>query len=508
MAQGLLPYQYQGQDGESGMTALGGLPVYLDLSRAAGLPGSISRHLRVREGSQGYTDAQMVMSLILLQLCGGECVDDMRVLEADEGFSRLLKRVEHHGLPRPERRELMRRWRKARERSVPSPSSVFRYLEGFHDPAQEGLRKTGSAFVPLSNASLRGFCEVNRDLVGFVQRHAPQRVATLDMDATLVETAKEGALYCYQGHKAYQPIQVYWAEAGVVAHTEFRDGNVGANFELPRILKETLAGLPAGVEKVCLRSDAAGYDWDLLSYCAQGKSERFGVIEFAVGSHVSPEFKKAAGAVPESDWRPLHRESYGKFIETEQEYAEVVFVPSLAGHSKKGPAYRFIAIRERFSVQLGLPDLEAQRDLPFQTMEMGGCPYKLFAVVTNRDLAGEELIRWYRGRCGKGEEIHGVLKEDLAGGKLPSGSFGANAAWWWITVLAFNLNSAMKQLVLGSEWFPKRLKAIRFALIRIPGRVVEHARKLIVWVGGRHPSLSLLVRARSTIAEMSLAPAL
>ena len=32
------------------------------------------------------------------------------------------------------------------------------------------------------------------------------------------------------------------------------------------------------------------------------------------------------------------------------------------------------------------------------------------------------------------------------------------------------------------------------------GRVVEHARKLIVWVSGRHLSLSLLVRARSTIA--------
>jgi hypothetical protein len=29
---------------------------------------------------------------------------------------------------------------------------------------------------------------------------------------------------------------------------------------------------------------------------------------------------------------------------------------------------------------------------------------------------------------------------------------------------------------------------------------MEHARKLIVWVSGRHPSLSLLVRARSTIA--------
>jgi hypothetical protein len=48
---------------------------------------------------------------------------------------------------------------------------------------------------------------------------------------------------------------------------------------------------------------------------------------------------------------------------------------------------------------------------------------------------------------------------------------------------------------------------IRFALIHLPGRVVEHARKRIVWVGGRHPSLSLLVRARSTIALLAPSPA-
>ena len=70
-------------------------------------------------------------------------------------------------------------------------------------------------------------------------------------------------------------------------------------------------------------------------------------------------------------------------------------------------------------------------------------------MVTNRDLPGDELVRWYRRRCGKGEEVHAVLKEDLAGGRMPSGEFGANAAWWAIVVLAFNLHSAMKWLVLG-----------------------------------------------------------
>jgi hypothetical protein len=52
------------------------------------------------------------------------------------------------------------------------------------------------------------------------------------------------------------------------------------------------------------------------------------------------------------------------------------------------------------------------------------------------------------------------MKEDLAGGKLPSGDFGENAAWWWIMVLALNLNQAMKALVLGKSWISKRMKGL------------------------------------------------
>ena len=43
--------------------------------------------------------------------------------------------------------------------------------------------------------------------------------------------------------------------------------------------------------------------------------------------------------------------------------------------------------------------------------------YKVSGVVTNRGVDAEELVWWYRQRCGKGEEVHSVLKEDLAGGQ-------------------------------------------------------------------------------------------
>ncbi len=66
MKQGVLPFQYEEEKRSTGMTALAGLPAYLDLARVAGLARSIERHVRVREGGQGWSDSQMVTSLVLL----------------------------------------------------------------------------------------------------------------------------------------------------------------------------------------------------------------------------------------------------------------------------------------------------------------------------------------------------------------------------------------------------------------------------------------------------------
>lgn len=163
-----------------------------------------------------------------------------------------------------------------------------------------------------------------------------------------------------------------------------------------------------------------------------------------------------------------------------------------------GPTYRFLAVREPLEQHI-FPGMEDQLNLPFPTMNWGRATYKITAIVTNRDMPGDELIWWYRGRCGKSEEAHSIMKGDLAGGKLPSGLFGANAAWWQIMILAFNVSSAMKRLVLGECWVNRRMKAIRFWLIKLPGRVLERGRRLAVRLAGEHPSNEILCEARRRI---------
>lgn len=505
MAQGVLPFQYKEQSTVSGLTALAGLPAYLDLAQAAGLRDAIRRHLSVRgEGSQGWTDSQMVMALILLNLAGGDCVADIDRLEADEGLSRVMQRVEHHGLPRRERRVLERRWRKERSRTFPSPSAVFRYLGAFHDSAQEAQREPHTAFIPAPNEHLRALGRVNRDFVAFVQSRSPQQQATLDMDATLVGSQKEQALWCYQQYQAYQPFNTYWFEQDLVLHSEFRDGNVPAGHQQLRLLQEAMEQLPAGVEKVFVRSDTAAYQKDLLRYCAEGKHERFGVIEFAIGADVTESFRRAVLEVPEDQWFPVLRtDGEGRQHATGQQWAEVCFVPNWAGHSKNGPPYRFLATRELMRRQLALPGHEEMEEAQDGVDTPGGERYKIRGIVTNRTIDGNELIAWYRQRCGRSEEVHSVMKEDLAGGQLPSGDFGENAAWWGIMILALNLNAAMKRLVLPPGWARKRLKALRFGLINLAAVVRGRSRQLQILLSPKQPAYDLLLMARKRIEQLA-----
>ncbi len=112
---------------------------------------------------------------------------------------------------------MKRRWRRERERTVPSPSALSAWLERFHD-ASAPQAVCGTAFIPAVTEALQGLWRVNQALLGFIQQHQPAAVATLDMDATLIETHKRDALHCYKGFKAYQPLNCWWAEQGAMLH--------------------------------------------------------------------------------------------------------------------------------------------------------------------------------------------------------------------------------------------------------------------------------------------------
>jgi hypothetical protein len=224
-----------------------------------------------------------------------------------------------------------------------------------------------------------------------------------------------------------------------------------------------------------------------------------------VSADVSPEFRLAVAEVADDEWKPVVRQTRrggasATADKTGHEYAEVCFEPNELSYSKNNPTVRYLAIRERLSEQ-PLPSVTAEQlNLPFPVMKTPTGWYKLHGIVTNRlDMSANDLILWLWERCGKSELAHDILKQDLAGGRMPSGDYGPNAAWWALTVLAYNLQSAMKRTVLGEHWSSQRLKALRFHFICLPGRVLEHARQLIIRLTAGHPSLEWLLRARERL---------
>ena len=234
MTQLFLPFQYFSEKNEPGLTSLAGLPLYYDLLVATDLLTSMQKTCRFKR--RGWRDAQIIQSLLLLNIAGGDCVEDIERLEQDSALRQIMLKADTHGMRRTQRRAFVTRWRKKKQRAFPSPSAIRRYLESCHDAAQEENREVGKAFIPAPNQRLESLLGLNKTLIAFAQTQQPCEVATLDQDATVVATHKRSARYSYKKCQAYQPFNTYWHEQKLLLNSEFRDGNVPAGFEQCRQL--------------------------------------------------------------------------------------------------------------------------------------------------------------------------------------------------------------------------------------------------------------------------------
>jgi len=479
------------------VTSHAGLLPYFDLWMRLSMPQAVDRQVSIC-GEQGWLDRQMILTLVMLNLAGGDCITDVEGLESDAGLREMLYGFERSTWTAKERKVAERRFRGGRSRAFPAATQIAGFLEACHDESQETLRKSRKAFIPAPNEALRSLASLNTTLIARLQACDPQPLATLDGDATLVETHTKNALCCYEGGRAYQPYNVYWAEQQAILHSEFRDGNVPAGHEVTRVMKEAIACLPPGVKQVFTRQDSAAYQTDFLAWCEREREHpEYGRILFTVSADLSRELRTAI--VQTAGWTPLTRMVKGKSVPTGQEWAEVIFVPQeQALLSDIEEPFVYIAIREKMHTQLSL--LESEADGIGSSSEtgvtMGNIRYKVRAIVTNRREADTaQLIKWHYERCGKSEEAHSIMKSDLAGGQLPSAKFGANAAWWALMILSLNLQRIMKG-IMGDGWTKKRMKAFRFALINTPARLISHARHLCMRVSEKVGRLLADLRAR------------
>ena len=428
------------------LTAMGGVPLVVQTFRSLGLPASVRQHVQIKERQRGYDEAELVESFVLLNAVGGECFEDFQRLREDAGLSEMIGH------------------------RIPSPEVARKFLYQFHaeekiEEAKQRRRGDEIAYIPEETEALVGLGLVNRGLVQELGRRCPeQRIATVDQDATIIESRKQEALRTYEGERGYQPMLALWAELNVVLADEFRDGNVPAMMEPLGVAQKAYAALPETVTTYYYRGDSACHESGLINWLRDEKRAEGpqGYIGFAISARMSEALHKAIEKAPEQAWEP-----YGKAHPVEiRECAEVSFVPGEKSEHKDTQPLRYIAIRTR------------QRQ---ESLFADGSKVKHFAVVTNiREWKAGRLIEWHREKAGTIEGVHDVLKNELAAGGMPSKYFGTNAAWLRLAVIAHNVMTALKRLALPADLLTARPKRLRFLIFNTPGRLVHHARRLVL----------------------------
>ena len=298
----------------------------------------------------------------------------------------------------------------------PAPRAALEFLYQFHEEQkiEEAKRRRGPddiAYIPEESVELQGLGRVNRSLMQELgSRCAGQRIATVDQDATIIESRKQEALRSYEGERGYQPMpgrRGDWAEMDVVLADQFRDGNVpammepaaaggeggvrsaaweGENVLLPRVfsLPRKRAGELARGRKAGVRSP--GIHPALRDHRADERGAPRGDPGSAGGS------LEAVGGAARGGDSGMRRGAVctGGEVGTQ---TDRTFVP---------PGGMGIRIRKR---QGGLFE--------------GGPASRHFALVSNIwDWKAGRLMEWHGEKAGTIEAVHHVVKNDLAGGVL------------------------------------------------------------------------------------------
>ena len=127
------------------------------------------------------------------------------------------------------------------------------------------------SFIMASSAGIQGLQQVQAGLVRRVAKLYEEqgqaiKVATIDQDATIIESHKQSAQAHYEGGRGYQPMVAQWAEADLVVADEFRDGNVPARQAPLTCARWAFAALPETIRTRYFRGDSACHENELIGW--------------------------------------------------------------------------------------------------------------------------------------------------------------------------------------------------------------------------------------------------
>src|SRR5437763_6787254 len=313
---------------------------------------------------------------------------------------------------------------------------------------------------------------------------------TIDLDTTDVEVygrKKRGVAYNHQGQRVGRPHVATWAETETVLAADLGDGTDDPRATAPDLLRRALSALPprARAGRVAMRADA-GYFAGQLARAAHDAH-----IGFAIGARrIAPLWRLLAG-IADDAWHEA----------IEMDNAQVAVAQYCPDW---WPANTALLIRRvLLDPEQIPPDPRSRRDrtlhpdqraLPFPELASAGVIYAYSLILTNLDVSSPDKAaaaeQWYRHRT----TVENIFRDGKLGAALrhlPSGYPQVNMAWMWGALLAATMAAWLHQLTAatagedilaghGVRGGKAMIATLRWRLIAVPGRLIRHARHLVL----------------------------
>ena len=307
---------------------------------------------------------------------------------------------------------------------------------------------TGDWLRRMGDAGLMGLGQVRDALNERILKQDGLTEYTLDADATGVIAEKRDAQWTYKGTQGYMPMLGFLFETPVCLVDEFREGNDPPQARQKAFYESCKAKMPAGKRIARYRADSASYQADLIN-----QLEADGVT-WVITADQDCAVKRLIQGIPEAEWK-APKAGCGYWI-----------AESIHTMNRTEKAFRLIIKREEHRN----PDLFDQSR------------YRYHVVASNWPMEKKhafEILAWHNQR-GHAENFNKELKIGFGLEQMPCGQFGANAIFFRIGVIAYNLFIGFKLNVCPKMCQSETIGTFRWRLIQVAGRIVRHAGRMIL----------------------------
>ena len=346
---------------------------------------------------------------------------------------------------------------------IPEPDTVGDWLRRMGDPKRGG-------------PGLEGLDRVRVKINERILRRDGIKEYTLDADATEIIGEKADALFTYNWNKGYMPVAGFLYETPVCLYDEFREGNVAPAFGQKEFYLQCKKRMPVGKRIGNYRADSASYQAGLFNQLEEDG------VKYGITADQDKAVKALIGLIKEGEWKePVRGCGY--------ELAETVHCMN---ETKK--AFRLVVKRE----------IRRQGEL----FEVKGAPYFYHAVATNwleeqKDTAA--VLKWHNQR-GQAENFNKEIKIGFGMERMPCGQSYANAVFFRIGVIAYNLFIGFKRLSCPESWMRHTIATFRWKIVQVAGRIVKHAGKTVLKLMIDLEKLEFFKGIRRKSFELSLCP--